>query len=462
MTRPDVLAARPGPRFGAIRGRRASLHLTRLGWLLGYVALLVLPRALVSTAAPDSVRGVLEMSAVNTGLVAFSLLVAAFVLMARVRSLLSSFGVETILRVHRVVAVAGVVLVVLHVVLVLASDPRGLSIFDLRHTTPAARAATVSTLALATVVGLALRRKRRQPRYEGWRLLHIAMAGTVFVAAWLHVWWLHHLAQNLLLSAWFVVMAVVVVGVAVRRWLWLPLRARRRSYVVERVSEVAGDAVTVEVRADRHGGVPFRAGQFAWLKIGSSCFVFEEHPFTIASTAANPRRKQFTVKALGDFTELLRGVRPGRRVYLDGPYGQMTIDGLDSSWGFVFVAGGIGVTPMLSMLRTLADRGDRRHHLLLVGARTEDDIVLRPDIEALRERLSLTVVYALNRPPEGWSGERGRIDGAMLDRWLPPRARRRFDYFLCGPPTMVMDVGRALRDQGVPARRVHTERFEVV
>lgn len=439
-----------------------AARVTRASWLLVYLGILAAPRVLVELVAPDAIHGVPEMSSVSTGLVAFSLLVTAFVLMARLRSMLSSFGIESILRMHRVVAVAGVALVVLHVILVLVSDPRGLSILDLRHTTPAARAAVTSTLALAGVVALALRRKRRQPRYEGWRLLHLVLAGAVFVTAFLHVWWLHHLTARPLLAAWFLAMGLVVLGVAVRRWLWLPVKARRHSYVVEEVTDAAGDAVSVAIRADAHDGTPFRAGQFAWLKIGTSCFVFEEHPFTIASTAEDPHRKQFAVKALGDFTELLRGLRPGRRVYLDGPYGQMTMDGLESSWGFVFIAGGIGVTPMLSMLRTLADRGDRRPHLLLLGARTENDIVLRPEIEELSERLSLKVVYTLNDPPPGWRGESGRVDGALLDRWLPRRARKKHDYFLCGPPMMVTAVDLALKDRGIPTHRIHTERFEVV
>lgn len=439
-----------------------AARLTKAGWFLCYLALLAAPRALLAAVAPQEIHGFLEMSAINTGLVAFSLLVAAFVLMARVPSLLSCVGVETVLRVHRVVAVLGVALVAFHVMLVLLCDPRGLTIFDLRHTTRAARAAVVSTIALAALVGLALRRRRRQPRYEGWRLVHVGLAGTVFAAAWLHVWWLNHLAHYLGLAAWFAGMGLVVAAVAVRRWLWLPLKARRRSYVVERVTETAGDAITLEVRADRHDGLPFRPGQFAWLKIGASCFVFEEHPFTIASTAEAPRRKQFTIKALGDFSELLRGLRPGRRVFLDGPYGQMTVDGLDSSWSFVFIAAGIGVTPMLSMLRTLADRGDRRHHLLLLAARSENDIVLRPEIEQLRSRLSLTVVYTLQQPHPGWRGETGRIDAALLERWLPRQASHRFDYFVCGPPAMVVETGRELRDRGVPVRRIHTERFEVV
>ncbi|MGH3477859.1 MAG: ferredoxin reductase family protein [Nocardioidaceae bacterium] len=439
-----------------------AARLTRTTWLLGYAGIIVAPRALVWAVGPDAGSGALEMSAVSTGLVAFSLLVVAFVLMARLRSLLSCVGIETILLIHRVVAIAAVVLVAVHIALVLASDPRGLSIFDLRHTTWAARAAVVSTVAILAVVGLALRRKRRQPRYEAWRLLHIVMATTVFVTAWLHVWWLGHLADNLLFAAWFVVMGLIVLAVVARRWLWLPVKARRRSYVVENVTAVSGDAVTLEVRAHEHEGFPFHAGQFAWLKVGSSCFAFEEHPFTIASTANTPDCKQFTIKALGDFTELLHGLRPGRRVYLDGPYGRMTTDGLESSWGFVFIAGGIGVTPMLSMLRTLADRGDRRPHLLLLGARTENDLILRSEIEGLRARLSLTVVHTLQQPPPGWLGESGRIDGALLDRWLPRQGRRKFDYFLCGPPAMVTAVGLDLRDRDVPTQRIHTERFEVV
>jgi predicted ferric reductase len=141
-------------------------------------------------------------------------------------------------------------------------------------------------------------------------------------------------------------------AVGVRRWIWRPLQARRRAYAVENISREAGDIITVTIRADGHDGVPFRPGRFAWLKIGTSPFVFEEHPFTIASTAERPNRKQFTIKALGDFSELLIGMRPGRRVYIDGPYGGFTVDGLRGP-GFVFVAGGVGITPMLSMLRTL-------------------------------------------------------------------------------------------------------------
>lgn len=439
-----------------------AARLARGFWFLALSGLVVGPVLLCDTLPLNRPEGRWEEAAVDTGLVAFALLVVGVLLIARVRSIVSSFGIERVLRMHRAVAVAAVLLVLAHVAAVLVSDPRGLRVFDLAHNTPAARAAILATAALVAVVLLGLRRRKRQPRYEGWRLVHMGLAATVLGGAWLHVWWLHHLGVNLLFLGWLTLMALLLVGVAVRRWVWLPRRARRRPYVVEDVVEVAGDAVTLALRADRHDGIPFRAGQFAYLKVGRSPFVLEEHPFSISSTAVSPDRKEFTIKALGDFTELLRGLRPGREVYVDGAYGSMTMEGLDRAHGFVFIAGGIGITPMLSMLRTLADRGDRRPHLLLVGARGMSERLLATDLEELRERLDLDIVQVLDTAPDGWSGAVGRIDRSLLDRCLPKRARRHLEYFLCGPPAMVMAVEEALRSLAVTLRRIHTERFEVV
>ena len=402
-----------------------------------------------------------EVIATTTGLLALSVLFVALVMPARMRSLVSTLGIEKILRGHRLLAMTALGLVAAHIVLVVFTDPRGLSIFDLRDTTAAAWAGSISTIAFVTAVGLALRRRKRRPRYEGWRLLHIALAAAVVVTAFLHVWWLDNLVDNAVFGAWFLLLSAATMVIASRRWVWLPWRAHRRSYLLEEVLPEAGDAVTLVMHAHGHDGRPFAAGQFAWLKIGSSSFVFEEHPFTIASTAEQPHRKTFTIKALGDFSELLRGLRPGRRVFLDGPYGGFTIAGLDRSEGFVLIAGGVGVTPMLSMLRTLRDRNDQRHHHLLVGGRTVEDLMLRSEIDKLRNTLHLAVTEVIEVPPAEWLGETGRIDTELLERCLP-RHYRHHDYFLCGPPPMVVAVGRQLRERGIPTRRIHTEQFDVV
>ena len=118
-----------------------------------------------------------EEVATTTGLLSLSALLLPLVMPARLRSLVATLGIEKILRGHRLLALTALGLVTAHVVLVLLTDPRGLTILDLRDTTAAAWAGSLSTVALMIGVGLGLRRRRRRPRYEGWRLLHIALAG---------------------------------------------------------------------------------------------------------------------------------------------------------------------------------------------------------------------------------------------------------------------------------------------
>jgi predicted ferric reductase len=438
----------------------ARVHgpLSRFAWFLWYLAVLLVPLFLTSGVIepPDTTPG--RALALSAGLVGFSALVVAVVLPARLPWLIASFGIETVLAVHRLIGLVAVVLVLLHLVAVVIVDPRGLSILDLAHTTPAARAAVVATVALVLIVVLALRRPAHQPRYEGWRLVHNGLVAVVVVAAWLHVWWLRHLVSHVVVAAWFVATGLVVSGLAARRWIWLPLRAGKYAYVVVSVRAVAGDGVTLVIQADGHGGLPFEPGQFVWLKIGSTPFVFEEHPFSIASSAEHPERMDFTIKALGDFTELLGALRPGRRVFLDGPYGGFTVEGLENAAGFVFIAAGVGITPLLSILRTLADRGDQRRVWLIMSARTPHDLMLRPEVEQVRERLNLKVIEVVSAPEPGWRGETGRIDRSLLTRNLPRRPHR-LHYFLCGPAPMVTSVSHDLIALGVPFRRIHTERF---
>jgi 3-phenylpropionate/trans-cinnamate dioxygenase ferredoxin reductase subunit len=441
----------------------ARVHgpLSRFAWFVLYLDILLIPLALAWAAVgpvESTVGGAIELSA---GLVASSALVVAVVLPARLPMLISAFGIETILTVHRFIALVAVVLVLVHLVAVLSFDPRHLSILALWHTTRAAQAAVTSTVALVLIVVLAIRRARLQPRYEGWRLVHNGLVAVVVVTAWLHVWWLRHLVSHVLLAIWFILSGLVVAGLAARRWIWLPLRARRSAYVVVSVRAVPGDGVTLTIQADGHPGLPFVAGQFVWLKIGATPFVFEEHPFSIASTAEHPDRMEFTIKALGDFTELLGGLRPGRRVYLDGPYGGFTMSGLDGAPGFVLIAAGVGITPLLSMLRTMADRGDRRPVRLIVSARRQQDLMLLPEVAEVRARLNLRVTEVVSEPGPGWTGETGRINYGVLSRCLPRRPHR-LHYFLCGPQPMVTSVSHDLAALGIPLRRIHTERFGAV
>ena len=456
-----VFSIRGGRRLGTPGGGATRRRLAPTVWLLVIAATLVVPGWILLNLQRAEDQGFWRVLSLATSLAAASLLAAAFVLPSRLRSFSSHLGVERLLRQHRALAVLAVSLVVAHVVFVVAHSAAGLGVLDLRTAPPRVWAASVATIALVVMVALAISRRSRSPRYEGWRLVHVLLANTVLLATSLHVLWLHDLTRHALGRIWFEGLGTVMVAVIVYRWVWRAMRARRNAYVVDQVIDGPG-ATSVVLHASGHSGVPFRPGQFAWLKIGASAFVFEEHPFTIASAATEPWRKEFAIKPLGDFTEILAGLRPGRRVYLDGPHGSFTLDGLRSS-AFVFIAGGVGVTPMLSMLRTLADRNDRRRVVLIVAGRTADDLLHRADHEHLDARLDLHVVEILEEPPQDWRGEVGWLTEAVLGAAIPQhRVPGKVDFFICGPAPMVAASVRILDDLGVPPRRVHTELFDVV
>jgi ferredoxin-NADP reductase len=127
----------------------------------------------------------------------------------------------------------------------------------------------------------------------------------------------------------------------------------------------------------------------------------------------------------------------------------------------VFVAAGVGVTPFLSMLATLADQGDQRPVWLFLGNRSEDQITGIRQLVRLQNRLNLRVVHVISRPSEQWNGERGRVDADLLDRHLP-LARRSLQYFICARGEMVRSVETDLRGLNVSSNNIHSEQFGMV
>ena len=115
----------------------------------------------------------------------------------------------------------------------------------------------------------------------------------------------------------------------------------------------------------------------------------------------------------------------------------------------------------MSMLRTLADLGDRRPLLLFYAYRRWERMTFREAIADLQVRLNLTVVFVLEEPPDPWHGESGWITREVLDRHLPEDRLLRH-VFVCGPEAMTQAIERQLRSLGIPTSHVHSELFELL
>lgn len=203
----------------------------------------------------------------------------------------------------------------------------------------------------------------------------------------------------------------------------------------------------------------FDAGQFVWLNIGHSPFSLLENPFSIASAPSDRPKLAFIIKEVGDMTRRVGAVAPGTQAHLDGPHGNLTLRGR-SGEGIALIAGGVGIAPLLAILRELQHRADPRPVKLVYGNRVAAQIVHGDELRALRERGRVELTLVLAEPPAGWGGPVGQIDAALIAATLGFPGAREWLYLLCGPPGMLDTVEDALVALGVPARQIVSERFE--
>ena len=167
----------------------------------------------------------------------------------------------------------------------------------------------------------------------------------------------------------------------------------------------------------------------------------------------------FLVRDLGDFTSKLgERLKPGRRVYLDGPHGVFTLTARKAR-GIGLIAGGAGIGPILGILRQLRDIKDSRPIRLIYGNRTMDQMVFQDEIKALEAELEFDQTLVLLDPPPEFDGYKGVIDLEILDKTFTAEDRDAWDYFVCGPPVMVDAVAATLKDIGIPEKRILFERL---
>ncbi len=330
-----------------------------------------------------------------------------FGLTARFRYVTEPWGEDVIYHFHRQISLVAVGLVATHALIMFATRPEMLALSSVGDVPLGAVFAMLSLASLIVLVVTALWRAKLNIRYETWHLTHIVLAIVAVAGGVAHmVGWAFYLTDPWKRTLW-IGFAVFWIALLLYVRIIKPLFMLRRPYRVAEVREERGDARTLVMRPDGHAGFRFTPGQFGWLTLWAGPFRITGHPFSFSSSAAvADGRVEMTIRNLGDFTSRIAEVPVGERVYLDGPYGAFTIDRNPADM-HVLIAGGVGITPMMSMLRTLADRGDKRPVILLYGNKEWDSIIFRDELESLKSRLDLKVVHVLPNPPAGWTGETG-------------------------------------------------------
>ncbi len=132
----------------------------------------------------------------------------------------------------------------------------------------------------------------------------------------------------------------------------------------------------------------------------------------------------------------------------------------DRSTKLVFLAGGIGITPLLSMLRTLRVREPQREVFLIWAARLRQDLFAAGELDAMAAEMPNFHWEGVLSDEIDWNGEKGLLDGNRLERLLgKPDVDRPVDIFLCGPPRMMDLCLGGLKTLGYRRNQIYFERF---
>jgi predicted ferric reductase len=367
-------------------------------WLGLYVSAVTLPLFALLPGAATAGRGLAWDFGMALGYAGAAMLGVQFALTARFRRATAPFGIDLVYFFHRYLAVFALLIVLVHYAILRLRFPDALGTADPRVAAAHLSAGRVALWVLLAVALMSLLRRALRLDYDLWRVLHALLATTGFALALWHLLGSGHYLDSTWKRALWAGYGAFWLGLIAYVRIVRPARLMREPFQVVEVRRERGLIRTLVLTRAAARPLRFSPGQFGWLTLRASPFAMREHPFSIASSAAHPERIELSIKQLGDFTSTIGDVKRGETAWFDAPYGRFGIDECPAAAGYVFVAGGIGIAPIMSMLRTLADRGDRRPLQLFYGNRVWDRVAFREELEALRERLSLDIVHVLIEP----------------------------------------------------------------
>jgi predicted ferric reductase len=422
-----------------------------------YPLVILAPLLAFAVLLPHSHRSPASEMGVDCAVVGFTILALQFVLTARLHWIEAPFGLDVLLRFHRTIAFVAMGLLCLHPLLVASGEGWALlTRWQARWPLWAGRLALFLLVAHAAVT---IFRRILRLRYEIWRRLHNSVAFLLLGLAFVHSLTLGDDFESITTTAAWAALLLVAWGAWCYGRFVRPRLLRRTLYRVMSVTREAPRVWTVTLEPLAGRTLQYAPGQFQFLRPQGGAVADEEHPFSIASSPSPEGRISLTIKESGDFTATIASIKPGDLATVDGPFGRFSHVFHPNADDLVFVAAGVGITPLMSMLRYMRDLREARRVLLVYANRGPADIVVRSELESIQSGgfPALKMVHVLSQPPADWDGPSGRLDTELL-RFLCGGFSGK-TFFICCPPIMASGLIGGLKGAGVGPEQIHADYF---
>ncbi len=388
---------------------------------------------------------------------AIAVLLLQPILACRLRFLDRIFGLDRLLKVHRWLGISILTLASLHPLLMYVSGLKTLGPVNPEQW-PAALGA-ISICGIWLLVVSSVWRKFLAINFEQWLKLH-KFTAPVVLPALSHMFIIESaMRKGWILGFWVVILAIWVAALIAAKLILPSSRTEKEAFVVSSASSAAEKVWQISLKpASGNERFDFLPGQFAFLTIENPACTHEEHPFTIASAPSDKDSLQFIIKEDGDWTRKLGEVRAGDKAVVSGPFGVF------SPWRhdvnrLILIAGGIGITPMLSILRQLHEEKSALAVKLIWTFQSSSGAPCLEEIEGIRQAVpAFEFVKIATREPSADKSVSARLDQPTLAKLLPEYQSGTL-VLVCGPTRMMHDIRQGVSGLGYPHSAILSEEF---
>jgi predicted ferric reductase len=411
------------------------------------------------------VRGWYEELVTLLSIAGMSVMFCQFILLnGRVDSVSSRIGVDNAMKIHDKSGQYLAFLFLLHPFLIevprfLVAPSFALENLWVLFTSPEAATGVYAWSMLIVFSLMAIFKNKIGLSYEAWRYTHSFGFVAVIILATHHAVTVgRHGRYNIWFDVFWISLCAVAVGVVLYIFLIRPRITASKPFKVVDCHKGSADDWYLTIEKDGDFFFDFDAGQFTWISTSNSTYHRNEHPFSIASNPAALPQLNYVIRDLGDYTRQLGKLKPGQRVWVDGPHGVFTLNARNAK-GIALIAGGAGIGPIIGILRELQHSASKLPIRLIYGNRNIDQMMFLDELEAMRSSLDFDFTLVLNDPPENFSGHKGFIDVEVLGSLINTPNFDCWDYYICGSELMVKAVEQNLKLLNIPQKRILYEQL---
>jgi len=216
-----------------------------------------------------------------------------------------------------------------------------------------------------------------------------------------------------------------------------------KRYIINEITPLENSMKVFKLVPEDGENIEFKPGSF--VKIWD----VEERinrPYSIASSP-NPDYLEFCIKIVGQFTEYLDTLEKGDELLVEGPFGHFTYEEQENC---VFLAGGAGIAPIMSIVRYIENNDIKGNFVLIFSCKHEKNIYYYEELKKLK---NVKVIFTLTR--EEWKGEKGRIDKKMIEKYVSDIEKQH--WYICGPLTMCLNLRKLIGGIGGKDENVKIE-----